>query len=60
MRRARAAKAQVPFLGRNSGVGISGLVVEYIVAIDVARVRSPADAIFVLEFLEIRSGTGRV
>ena len=29
-------------------IGISGLVVEYIVAIDVTRVRFPADALFVL------------
>ena len=28
-------------------MGISGLVVEYIVAIDVTRVRCPADALFV-------------
>ena len=30
-----------------SGSSISGLVVEYIVAIDVTRVRFPADALFV-------------
>ena len=45
--------------------GISGLVVEYIVAIDVTRVRFPADALFRLEGVEaqpncphVPSGTG--
>ena len=34
-----------PFSGvRTEGISISGLVVEYIVAIDVTRVRFPADA----------------
>lgn len=32
------------FLGKSSMASISGLVVEYIVAIDVTRVRFPADA----------------
>ena len=31
---------------RPGAIGISGLVVEYIVAIDVTRVRFPADASF--------------
>ena len=42
------------------GMSISGLVVEYIVAIDVTRVRFPADAlIFVQNFQMSNSGTLR-
>ena len=52
-----------PLLGRHSNIakistyGISGLVVEYIVAIDVTRVRFPADAfpLLLCEDLAIRT-----
>ena len=43
----------VRFLG---GTGISGLVVEYIVAIDVTRVRFPADA-FSIWFILLHNGS---
>ena len=39
-----------------TGTGISGLVVEYIVAIDVTRVRFPADA-FSICFLLLHNGS---
>ena len=38
------------------GTGISGLVVEYIVAIDVTRVRFPADA-FSIWFILLHNGS---
>ena len=38
--------------------GISGLVVEYIVAIDVTRVRFPADALFRYPFYAPNSDLG--
>ena len=38
--------------------GISGLVVEYIVAIDVTRVRFPADALFRYRFYAPNSDLG--
>ena len=39
--------------------GISGLVVEYIVAIDVTRVRFPADACVVVSMVLCFGGVGR-
>ena len=40
---------------QSKGTSISGLVVEYVVAIDVTRVRFPADAIFLsLQFFGFR------
>ena len=40
-------------------VCISGLVVEYVVAIDVTRVRFPADALFAMSFLLRNAKTNR-
>ena len=42
-----------------SFVSISGLVVEYIVAIDVTRVRFPADTSVRVFFLSLGDGRGR-
>ena len=44
-RNARAYLVFAIMLMKLTGIGISGLVVEYIVAIDVTRVRFPADAL---------------